>query len=174
MQEKQLNFRDLRPDSKATAESIKTNRNPISLLLDGMTDPRNIGGIFRLADAALVEHIYLYRCADFEISAKVKRISRSTTEVVPFSHLSDLTAVAKLKKTGKLIALEYTNQSILYTDFEVEGRTILVIGNEQRGVSEELLALTEQSIHLPMLGMNTSMNVMTATGIAVYGLLIKL
>ena len=49
-----------------------------------------------------------------------------------------------------------------------------MIGNEQRGVSEELLALTTQSIHLPMLGMNTSMNVTCAAGIAVYGLLMKL
>jgi len=174
MQEKQLGFRDLRPNSKATSERIKTNRNPISLLLDGMTDPRNIGGIFRLADAALVEHIYFYQSAEIEISAKIKRISRSTTEVVPYSHLTTISAIKELKKTGKLIALEYTNQSIIYTDFKVEEKTILVIGNEQRGVSNELLELTDKSIHLPMLGMNTSMNVMTATGIAVYGLLMKL
>ena len=61
MQEKQLSFQDMRPDSKATAENIKTNRNPISLLLDRMTDPRNIGGIFRLADAARIKHIYFYK-----------------------------------------------------------------------------------------------------------------
>jgi len=174
MQEKQLSFYDMRPDSKATAEKIKTNRKPISLLLDRMTDPRNVGSIFRLADAALIEHIYFYRCEGLEITAKIKRISRSTTQVVPYSHLKDLEAVKALKKTHNLIALEYTNQSIPYTDFKPTGKTMLVIGNEQRGVSEELLAVTEQSIHLPMLGMNTSMNVMCATGIAVYGLLMKL
>ncbi len=174
MQEKQLNFKDMRPDSKATAEGIKTNRNPISLLLDRMTDPRNVGGIFRLADAALIEHVYFYKCEGLEITSKIKRISRSTTQVVPCSHLSSLDAVETLKDTQDLIALEYTNQSIPYTDFIPSGKTILVIGNEQRGVSEELLELTRQSIHLPMLGMNTSMNVMCATGIAVYGLLMKL
>lgn len=174
MQEKQLSFRDLRPNSKATAQRIKTNRTPISLLLDGITDPRNIGGIFRLADAALIEHIYFYQNAEVEISSKIKRISRSTTEVVPYSHLKNLTQVQRLKETGALVALEYTNQSILYTDFKLPQKTVLIIGNEQRGVSKELLALADQSIHLPMLGMNTSMNVMTATGIAVYGLLTKL
>jgi tRNA G18 (ribose-2'-O)-methylase SpoU len=174
MQEKQLNFQDMRPDSKATAKKIKTNRKPISLLLDRMTDPRNVGGIFRLADAALIEHIYLYKCEGLEITAKIKRISRSTTQVVPYSHLDHLEAVETLKETHKLIALEYTTQSIPYTDFKPLDKTLIVIGNEQRGVSEELLKLTEQSIHLPMLGMNTSMNVMCATGIAVYGLLMKL
>lgn len=174
MQEKQLNFHDMRPDSKATIESIKANRNPVSLLLDRMTDPRNVGGIFRLADAALIEHVYFYKCEGLEITSKIKRISRSTTQVVPYSHLDNLEAVETLKARKKLIALEYTNQSIPYTDFEPKGNTVLVIGNEQRGVSEELLKLTEQSIHLPMLGMNTSMNVMCATGIAVYGLLMKL
>ena len=174
MQEKQLSFQDMRPDSKATSENIKTNRNPISLLLDRMTDPRNIGGIFRLADAARIKHIYFYKCEDLEITSKIKRISRSTTQVVPYSHLDSLEAVEALKSTQDLIALEYTSQSIPYTDFTPQERTILVIGNEQRGVSEELLELTGQSIHLPMLGMNTSMNVMCATGIAVYGLLMKL
>lgn len=174
MQEKQLTFQDMRPDSKAAATRIKTNRKPIILLLDRMTDPRNVGGIFRLADAALIEHIYFYKCEGMEITAKIKKISRSTTQVVPFSHLSSLDTVKTLKETHNLIALEYTNQSIPYTDFIPVGKTILVIGNEQRGVSEELLGEIEQSIHLPMLGMNTSMNVMCATGIAVYGLLMKL
>jgi len=174
MQEKQLNFHDMRPDSKVTAERIKVNRNPISLLLDRMTDPRNVGGIFRLADAALIDHIYFYKCEGLEITSKIKRISRSTTQVVPYSHINDLETLETLKETQRLIALEYTNQSIPYTDFKPKGSTILVIGNEQRGVSQELLELTEQSIHLPMLGMNTSMNVMCATGIAVYGLLMKL
>jgi len=174
MIEKQLSFRDMRPDSQATAEKIQTNRQPISLLLDRMTDPRNVGGIFRLADAALVEHIYFYQCEDLEITTKIKRISRSTTQVVPFSYVSSLEAVKAFKETHNLISLEYTNQSIPYTDFTPTGKTMLIIGNEQRGVSEELLRVAEQSIHLPMLGMNTSMNVMCATGIAVYGLLMKL
>lgn len=174
MQEKQLSFKDMRPDSKARADIIKTNRKPISLLLDRMTDPRNVGGIFRLADAALIEHIYFYKCDNLEITAKIKRISRSTTQVVPYSYLKSLGAVETLKDTHNPIALEYTNQSIPYTDFMPLGKTLLIIGNEQRGVSEELLKITEQSIHLPMLGMNTSMNVMCATGIAVYGLLMKL
>lgn len=173
MQEKQLSFYDMRPDSKAAATRIKTNRKPISLLLDRMTDPRNIGGIFRLADAALIEHIYFYKCEGLEITPKIKKISRSTTQVVTSSHLSNIEDVKILQETHKVIALEYTNQSIPYTDFTPSGKTLLVIGNEQRGVSEELLKEAEQSIHLPMLGMNTSMNVMCATGIAVYGLLMK-
>jgi len=173
MQEKQLSFQDMRPDSKTVADRIRTNRQPISLLLDRMTDPRNVGGIFRLADAALIEHIYFYKCEDLTITSKIKRISRSTTQVVPYSHLTDLKTVEVLKKTHKLISLEYTNQSIPYTEFAPTGKTLLVIGNEQRGVSTELLDLTEQSIHLPMLGLNTSMNVMCATGIAVYELLRK-
>ena len=54
------------------------------------------------------------------------------------------------------------------------GRSVMVIGNEKDGVSEELLALCQTSIHIPMYGVNTSMNVAMATAIAVYGLLARL
>lgn len=169
--EKQLTFRDLRPDAAAAQEALQYNRHPLSLLIDGATDPRNLGGIFRLADAALVGHIYFYRSSVPEISPKVKRISRHTTDLTPYSFLTDLSQVKDLQTSHKLLALEYTDRSIPYTDFQLREQVLLIIGNEQKGVSQELLDLAEQSIHLPMYGLKTSMNVMCAAAVAVYGLL---
>lgn len=170
---KQLTFEEMRKDRKKVLESIKTKRHSISILLDGITDPRNIGGLFRLGDAALVDCIYVYNNTDFSVTSKVKRISRSTTDLVPFKVLRNIEEIQDLKKESSLIALEYTDKSSSYSKYEPNKHTILVLGNEKRGVSEELLALCEHSIHLPMYGLNTSMNVLCAASIAVYNLLEK-
>lgn len=172
--EKQLTFQEMRPDVEQRRTHIKENRHLLSLVLDGVTDPRNLGGIFRLADAALIERIYLFRCPEFKITPKIKRISRSATETVPFTIVKNIAEIEALQKERTLIALEYTDRSVSYTQIKFEKNPVLVIGNEQTGVSQELLDLCAQSMHIPMHGFNTSMNVMCATAVGVYGLLEKM
>lgn len=158
-------------DKKTEIEGILQNRSPISLLLDNLEDIQNLGMIFRLADAARLKHLYFYNMPVFEITKKLERIARSTTKYVPFSKLSNLSDVELLKKENELIALEYTNLSIPFTEFTSQKDIITVVGNEKNGVSPDLLDLSNQSVHIPMLGVNSSMNVAMATGIAVYGLM---
>lgn len=170
---KQRHFSEERTDIDNFLKKIKKNRQPISLLLDGLQDPINIGAAFRLADAARLNHIYLYRCIDLTNSKKWKRVARSTQQYVPYSILLEQNEVENLQVQQQLVALEWTDQSIPYHQFEPLLPTILVVGSEKYGVSSELLQLSERSIHIPMLGVNTSMNVMVATGIAIYHLIEK-
>lgn len=169
MQQRQFN--EERTNTEEFIQDIKTDRQPISLLLDGLQDPINIGAAFRLADAARLAHIYLYNCIDLSHNKKWKRVARSTHQYVTSSILHDLQEVEELQVKQQLIALEWTDHSIPYNKFSPLFPTILVIGNEKYGISTDLLQLVEQSIHIPMHGVNTSMNVMMATGIAVYQLL---
>jgi len=171
--ERQLHFREERPDWQARLKRIEQNRHPISLLLDDVTDVRNLGTLFRLADAAWLEKIYTFGPEPDINPKKLKRIARSTNRFVPLEHLPDLEAVQALQKSADLIGLEITTASISFRELNVERPIILVIGSEQRGISEELLMLTDQCIHVPMYGINTSMNVAMATGIAVYDLVGK-
>lgn len=166
-------FRAVRENLEAHLQKIQQHRHPISLLLDGLSDLRNIAAMFRIADAAGLKKIYLYQCPPIKRHKKFKNWSRSTLQYVPFERLEKLEDIKLLKKEHQILALEWTNKSLLYTRFRPDKELILVIGNEQHGVSSELLALTEQSLHLPMYGVNTSMNVAVATGIAVYHLLEK-
>jgi len=172
--EKQLEFKDERKDVEKHLEKINQSRHPVCLLLDGLDDVRNIGSIFRLADAALIEKIYLYNCNFDSKNNKLNRVARSTIQYVPFEEIKSLEEIIALKNEAQLVSLEVTNNSIPYTDFRPEKKVILVIGNESRGVSPELLNLSDISIHLPMYGVNTSMNVMVATGIATYSILEKI
>ncbi len=161
-------FTEERPDFETYRAHIDANRHPISLLLDGVQDMRNIGSIFRLADAARLERIYIHNLiGEWEVH-KVKRTSRSTHEYVPYQQLHSLDDVTALKRTHDLIAVEITNTSIAYTTFEPTRPTILVLGSERRSVSQEVLQLVDACVHIPMYGVKTSMNVAVAAGIVTY------
>lgn len=175
MKRRQLLFEDTRPDFEAYLQHIQANRHPISLLLDGVEDVRNVGGLFRLADGARIEKIYTYHTHPLDLNKKLKRVARSTEQFVPYEHLPDLAALQVLKATKPLIGLEWTDDSIFYAKYQLpkEGCT-LVLGNEERGISDEVLNLLDASVHIPMYGVKTSLNVTVATGIVVYAFLEKL
>lgn len=169
----QITFHEKHEDLKKSLANISKNRHPIALFCDHLTDPANLGILFRLADAARLQEIIFYNEPDFEITAKINRISRQTVQYVPYRIFSKFEALEKLKKDYEVIALEYTNTSMPINDFESNRPILLVLGNEQRGVSPELLSFSDKSIHLPMYGINSSMNVSMAAGIACYQLIMK-
>ena len=174
-----MTFRAARPDPAARLAEIKAHRHPVALLLDGLDDARNLGVIFRLAEAARLEHVYLHRLpayhlSDGQLSKKIGKISREAVRYVPFTVLPDWESTAALSEHYQPVALEWTERSIPYTEFVPGERTLLVLGSEAYGMSDEVLAWTDAQIHLPMYGLNTSMNVACAASIATYDLLRQL
>ncbi len=172
MKRKQIQFDDVRSDLEAYLQYIQANRFPIALLLDGVEDVRNIGALFRLADGARLEKIYTVHSTDLTFDKRLRRVSRSTERFVPYEHLPDLAAVSALKMQKLMIGLEWTNDSVPYTTFQLPARgCVLVLGNEECGISDEVLELLDASVHIPMYGVKTSLNVAVATGIVVFDLI---
>lgn len=165
---KQLEFGDERANIKTQIENIEQNRTPISLLLDGIELPENTGLIMRLADAARLQTVYLYNCKNYNVN-KIKRISRTAIQYLNIIEV-DIDAIKKLKQKAQLTALEITNDSIDYREFKADfnQHTVIVIGAENKGVSKHILELCHNAVHLPMLGVNTSMNVACATSAFLY------
>jgi tRNA G18 (ribose-2'-O)-methylase SpoU len=168
MNNKQLDYQDERKNFQERLEYINARRHPISLLLDGVSDARNIGSVFRLADAANLACIYFYNCPILPNDKRINKTARSTQKYVPSKVLHDLNDVQELKNTHQLIALEITAQSQLYTSLKIQKPSIIIIGAENHGVSEQLLEVVDATIHIPMYGINTSMNVINAASIVTY------
>ena len=172
-----VRFREVRPDPQARLAAAAAAPHPVALLCDGLDDPRNLGVIFRLAEAARLAHVYLYRLpphlrrADGGLMPKIGKISREAVRHVPYTLLDDPVTVVALRDHYTPVALEWTDQSIPYTELALPAHTLLILGSETHGVSPELLAWSAAQIHLPMYGLNTSMNVANAASIAVYELL---
>lgn len=174
MEHRQLDFEDSRKDAAARLDFIKNNPHPISLILDGLTNQRNLASIFRIAEAARVKAIYGYNLPMIDNNIKLRRISRNTFDMLRFNILNSPEELLEIASDKEIVALEITNKSIPYYEYSPTKECFLIIGSEKNGVSPELLELAKTSVHIPMHGLNTSMNVAVATGIATFGILEKL
>lgn len=151
---------------------------PITLICDGVQSPSNIGSLFRLSDAMGVEKIYFAHSEININSPRLQKTARSTQKKVAFDTTDNsISILTQLKNNGyTILALEITDSSIPIETFsmEIDKKTALLIGNEQQGISEELLQMVDQTLHINMYGENSSMNVVQATSIALYAIINKL
>ncbi len=145
---------------------------PITLICDRVNSPANIGSLFRIADSFGIEQIYFCGENISVISKRMQRTARSTHEIISYHQTEDIKdAIKQLISNGyTILALEITDTSIPVYDYKYkkDEKIALIIGEENFGVSKEILELVQQTIHINMYGNNSSMNVATATGIALY------
>lgn len=171
---RQLDFSDERIDFEAHLDTINNNRHSISLALDNVSDERNLGALFRLADAARLMAIYTFEQEVQKERTALRKVARATDKYVPHFRLKNWNFLLEQKSKIQLVALEITQNSIPIWDFQITKPIVLIVGNEKNGISDRLLEMADASIHLPMYGVNTSMNVAMAAGIAIYELLRKI
>ena len=143
------------------------------LILDNIRSLYNVGAIFRIADSAGINKIYLGGITawkDGVLNPRVKKTALGAEKNICWEHYwHTFKIVDKLKKQGfQIVALEQTPKSISYRKFKPKFPLALVVGNEKRGVSPALLKRADKIIELPMKGKKKSLNVAVATGIAVY------
>lgn len=151
----------------------------LSLLLHDFQSPRNVGGLFRLADALGIHHIYLSGDTPAPPNRKLRQTSRSTEKHVSHSIHSDYAEVLNALKTSavKTIGLEISQNSQALEPYlaakqaEPIQKLCLIPGSESAGLNVDLLNACTDVIHIPMAGQNSSMNVTAACAIACYRLL---
>jgi tRNA G18 (ribose-2'-O)-methylase SpoU len=153
--------------------NFKQHTFPITLVCDNVTNALNIGSLFRVADAFGIEKLIL--CGtDITIGRKVTKTSRASEKTVNYEiHVSAIEIIKDLKKLDhQIISLEITNTSKPLHSFMFlkEKPIVIVIGDENFGVSKSILQESDHVIHIDMYGNNSSMNVVQATNIAIYEL----
>jgi tRNA G18 (ribose-2'-O)-methylase SpoU len=160
-----------------TTTPFSKSKFPLIVLCDGLSSPANVGGLFRICEAFGVEQILFYNGSIDVNSSRLKRTARGTYKFVDYAICNDINTTLKdlIKKGYEIIALEISEISIPSERISLDKKAVvLIIGNEQFGISEEILALTSKHMHIEMYGENSSMNVVQATGIALYTLVTKL
>lgn len=136
----------------------------IDLFLDQLENIENAGLILRSAEAMAVDKIIFYKPAFDWSEHKLRKISRSTIDPLNIQKLDQGDNVHLLfQNYEQVCALEYTNQSKSIYHYDPAYPLLLVIGSEQKGISDLMLQQIEHAIHIPMLGQQSSMNVACAT-----------
>jgi tRNA (guanosine-2'-O-)-methyltransferase len=148
----------------------KDEPSRLALLLEGLGGPYNLGSILRTAAAYRVEHIYLAAMQIDPTSSNVGKTALGADRFVPWSsHESLAAAAAAATKAGfSLVGLELADQAVAMHDAPLPTPLCLVIGHEDRGLSKAALELCDGAVFLPQLGRIGSLNVATATSIAIW------
>ena len=144
-----------------------------AVILENIRSLHNVGAIFRTADGAGWDKIYITGYTGCPPDRRIEKVSLGAEEFLSWEHVdSTVKLCEKLKKEGvKLIALEQSNKSSdIFTTKCEEENIALVLGNEVEGVSEEVLSICDQHLEIPMYGQKTSLNVSVAAGIALFAL----
>lgn len=125
----------------------------------------NISRIVRVASCCGVSKVIL--CGNAKVDPK---IARDGAEKLPTSRHRSLPPVLReLKQEGyQLVGVEQTTNSQNLHHFQFVRRTVLVIGNERLGITDEVLQLLDAVVEIPVYGMPFSYNAATATSMALY------
>lgn len=142
----------------------------LAIMLEGLGGPFNLGSIFRTAAAYRVEHLYLAAMQIDPTSTNVGKTALGADRFVPWTEHEDLaSAFAVARGAGySMVGLELADQAVPMHDVELPAPMCLVIGHEDRGLSKSALAECDSVVFLPQLGRIGSLNVATATSIAIY------
>jgi tRNA (guanosine-2'-O-)-methyltransferase len=142
----------------------------VALLLDGVRDPLNVGGILRTAASMRVEHLYLCAHTTSPAHPKVGKTSKGTERYLDWSeheHAVDGITVARADDL-RVVALELTGEAAPLFELDLRGDVCLVVGNESHGASDDTLRACDAVGYVPLLGRVGSLNVAAASAVALY------
>ena len=147
----------------------KSKEYPLILLLDGLTDPHNLGAILRIADAIGVDGVIYGKHRSVSLNATVAKVSTGAIETVDVCEVTNLTQTLKtLKDNGYWIIGTDLTESKDYRAVDYKMSTVLVIGSEGEGISRLVKKECDYLVKLPMYGTVQSLNASVATGILCY------
>ncbi|KKU90504.1 MAG: tRNA/rRNA methyltransferase (SpoU) [Microgenomates group bacterium GW2011_GWA1_48_10] len=172
---------------KPSAENFRRlKRNPVSFILHNIRSLENVGLFFRLADALLIEKIYLTGYTGYPpltLSANPRpdpresrvrqhadrEINKTAIKLVPFvpwDHHEDINSlISQISPISQLVGVEQTDQSLDYRKAPYQFPLALLFGHERTGVENELLEKCDFVVHIPMLGLGNSHNVAMSAAI---------
>ena len=151
---------------------FEEGKNPLVLVLDGITDIRNMGAIARSAECAGVHAIVIPEKGAAPISADAVKTSAGALHNIHVSRVSNLyKTVEYLRDSGLKIVAATEKGSNDYTKVDFSGPTAIVMGAEDKGVSNQILKVCDSGAKIPIVGKIGSLNVSVATGILVYEVL---
>lgn len=162
----QVSYSDITTILPAIYES---GEDPLILLLDGVSDVRNFGAIARSAECAGVHAIVIPLTGSAAINSDAIKTSAGALHRIPVCRERDLITAARfLRDSGlKLFAATEKAEEVLYKA-DMTGPAAIIMGSEDRGVSNALLKDTDHWVSIPMKGTISSLNVSVAAGVLLF------
>ena len=142
--------------------------DPFIILMDGVTDPHNLGAIIRTAECAGVHGIIIPQHHSAGLSPAAVKASAGAVEYVKVARVTNLSRVIESLQKQNIWVYAVTMNGIDYRKMDYKGGVALVIGSEEDGISRLIGEKCDYSVSLPMAGKIESLNASVAAGIMMY------
>ena len=164
---------------RITVDAFKAvQKTPIIVILDNIRSLNNIGSVFRTSDAFLIEKIYLCGICATPPNKEIHKTALGATVSVAWEYAEDtLTLVEKLKAEDvKILAIEQAENSTKLNTFfpEKNVKYAIVLGNEVKGVQQEVVSASDLCIEIPQVGTKHSLNISVSCGVVLWDLFQKM
>ena len=159
--------------NRLTVDEFKqANKLPLAVILDEVRSLHNIGSVFRTSDAFLVERIYLCGITATPPHPEMHKTALGAEDTVDWKYVKHtLEAVDELHNEGyTVLAIEQVEGSTMLDELELEPdkKYAIVMGNEVKGVQQEVIDACDGCIEIPQYGTKHSLNVSVTTGIVLW------
>jgi 23S rRNA (guanosine2251-2'-O)-methyltransferase len=147
----------------------RTEGAPLLLVLDGVTDPHNLGACLRSADAAGALAVIVPKDKSATLTPAVRKVACGAAEVIPLVAVTNLArTLEKLQQRGLWVVGTAGEAEMDLYQHDMTGPTILVMGAEGKGMRRLTREHCDYLVKLPMAGSVSSLNVSVATGVCLF------
>ena len=156
------------PYPYAYLDELLASPDPLLVVLDGVTDPRNLGAVLRAADGAGASGVVIPKDRAVGVTAAAVKASAGASEHVPVARETNLRrAIDRIKEAGAWVYAAEVGGTT-YTGMDLAGPVALVLGSEGRGVRRLVREGCDGALSIPMLGAVGSLNVSVAAAVLLY------
>jgi|TARA_B110000967_G_scaffold209132_1_gene263922 tRNA G18 (ribose-2'-O)-methylase SpoU len=159
-------------------EFKSAQKTPIIVVLDNIRSLNNIGSVFRTSDAFLIEKIYLCGICATPPNKDIHKTALGATESVAWEYAENIMDLVQKLKTEnvKVLAIEQAENSTQLDSFypEKNQKYAIVMGNEVKGVHQDVVNASDFCIEIPQVGTKHSLNISVTTGVVIWDLFTKM
>ena len=153
-------------------EYEKVEKLPVTVVLDNVRSEMNVGSVFRMADAFLIERIFLCGITPQPPKAEIHKTALGAEESVKWQYFpTALEAVRQLQHEGYTVcSIEQVHDSVSLERFEImpHQRLAIVLGNEVKGVGQEVVNASDLCVEVPQEGTKHSLNISCCAAIVMW------
>lgn len=159
-------------NEKDLDQIIANSDTPFLLVLDGVTDPHNLGACLRNADAAGVDAIIVPKDKSAKLNGTARKVACGAAETVPLVQVTNLARTLRdIKEMGVWVVGTAGETDVEVFDAKLTGPMAIVMGAEGSGVRRLTREHCDELVKIPMVGTVSSLNVSVATGICLFEVL---
>lgn len=150
----------------------QADKTPIIVVLDNIRSLNNIGSVFRTADAFLIQKIYLCGITAQPPHKDIHKTALGSTESVDWEYVNNTeTVVKRLQNNGVVvISVEQAENALMLNEFQPEPNTTyaFIFGNEVKGVSQDVVNMSDKVLEIPQFGTKHSLNISVSCGVVLW------